>query len=151
MGNISEHISYNEATYSSTARQFNIKNAPNECQLANMKLVAEKVFEPLRKYMGQPIKVTSFFRSKKLNIKIGGSATSQHCEGKAMDLDTDNGRNKEMFDYIKDNLDFDQLIYEFGTDENPEWVHVSYSATGNRREVLRAKKVGFQTKYFFYK
>lgn len=149
MENISAHISYKEATESSTARQFLIKNVPNECQLANMKLVAEKVFEPLRAFMGQPIRVTSFFRSRKLNIKIGGSATSQHCEGKAIDLDTD-GRNKEMFDYIKDNLEFDQLIWEHGTDTNPEWVHVSFSASGNRRDVLKAKRIGFRTVYSKY-
>ena len=97
-----------------------------------MKLVSEKVFEPLRKWVGGPIKINSFFRCYKLNKAIGGSKTSQHMSGQAMDIDDTFGckTNAEMFNYIKDNLDFDQMIWEFGDDDNPDWVHISYVSPG---------------------
>ncbi len=100
--------------------------------------------------MGGPIKINSFFRSAELNKAIGGSSKSQHCQGRAIDLDDVYGHktNAEMFNYIKNNLDFDQLIWEFGNDENPNWVHVSYvSEDGNRRRCLKAEKVNGKTTY----
>jgi hypothetical protein len=115
-----------------------------------MKTIAEKVFEPLRKWVGGPIAINSFYRSPKLNSAIGGSTTSQHCIGCALDLDDNYGHktNAEMYEYIKDNLDFDQIIWEFGTDENPDWVHVSYvSEDANRRRCLQAYKENGKTKY----
>ena len=115
-----------------------------------MVAVAENVFEPLRKWVGGPIKINSFFRSPELNKAIGGSSKSQHCEGRAIDIDDVYGHksNAEMFNYIKNNLDFDQLIWEFGTDDNPDWVHVSYvSVDGNRRRCLKAEKVNNKTTY----
>ena len=147
---ISKHISYKEATYSRTATRLNIDNKPNDEQLKNMKLIAEEVFEPLRMWVGGPIKINSFFRSPKLNKAIGGSTKSQHCHGQAIDLDDTFGRatNAEMFEFIKKYLDFDQIIWEFGDDENPDWVHVSYvSPDQNRNRCLKAYKKSGKTNY----
>lgn len=155
MDKISDHISYNEATRSNTAERYNIDNTPNEEQLEAMKLVAEKCFEPVRKHHGKPIFISSFFRSIELNKKIGGSGSSQHCKGEAIDIDADifkNGiSNADIFNYIKDNCEWDQMIWEFGTDENPSWVHVSYTnKRKNRKQILKAIKINGKTKYISY-
>tara|TARA_R110002012_G_scaffold112678_1_gene258470 strand:+ start:145 stop:606 length:462 start_codon:yes stop_codon:yes gene_type:complete len=150
MSKISNHISYKEGTYSNTAIRRGIDNIPNEEQLANMRLIADKVFEPLRTYVNGPIKINSFFRSSELNTAIGGSSKSQHCHGQAIDLDDTFGykTNAEMYHYIKENLDFDQIIWEFGDEDNPNWVHVSYvSEDENRNRCLLAYKEGRKTKY----
>ena len=147
---ISKHISYKEGVYSTTATRRGIDNDPNDEQLANMELIAEKVFEPLREYVGGPIKINSFFRSVKLNKAIGGSSKSQHCKGQAIDIDDTFGvvANSDMYNYIKNNLDFDQLIWEFGDDESPNWVHVSYvSKEDNRNRCLKAYKEQGKSKY----
>ena len=147
---ISEHISYKEGVYSTTATRRGIDNTPNDEQLNNMETIAEKVFEPLREWVGGAIKINSFFRSVKLNKAIGGSSKSQHCKGQAIDIDDTYGvvANSEMYHYIKDNLDFDQLIWEFGDDDNPNWVHVSYvSEDSNRRRCLKAYKEQGRSKY----
>ena len=144
--NISKHITYDEATVSSKAKELKINNDPNSKQLVNMKLLAENIFEKVREHFDTPIYISSFFRSSKLNTKIKGSSTSQHCAnvGAAMDIDADVYKgvtNSEIFNYILENLNFDQLIWEFGNDENPDWVHVSYvSDILNRKEVLKAYK-----------
>ena len=147
---ISKHISYKEGVYSNTAIRRGIDNDPNEEQLENMKLIADEVFEPLRVWVGGPIKINSFFRSPELNTAIGGSATSQHCKGQAMDIDDTFGKatNAEMYHWIKENLDFDQMIWEFGDDDNPNWVHISYvSEDENRNRCLKAYKEKGKTKY----
>ena len=147
---ISKHISYKEGVYSTTALRRNIENKPNEEQLANMKLIGEKIFEPLREYVGGPIKINSFFRGADLNKAIGGSTRSQHCKGQAMDIDDTFGykTNAQMYSFIKENLDFDQMIWEFGDDDNPNWVHVSYvSPDKNRKVCLKAYKENNKTKY----
>jgi len=147
---ISKHISYKEGIHSITAIRKGITNEPNEEQLANMKLVAEKVFEPLRVFINGPIKVNSFFRSPDLNKTIGGSTKSQHCKGQAIDIDDTYGRatNAEMYWWIKENLDFDQMIWEFGNNDNPDWVHVSYvSPDKNRNRCLKAYREDGKTKY----
>ena len=144
--NISKHITYDEATVSSKAKELKINNDPNSKQLINMKLLAENIFEKVREHFDTPIYISSFFRSSKLNTKLKGSSTSQHCAnvGAAMDIDADVYKgvtNSEIFNYILENLNFDQLIWEFGNDENPDWVHVSYvSDLLNRKEVLKAYK-----------
>ena len=153
MTKISKHISYKEATRSITALRLGIDNTPFEYELGNMKAVAENIFEPLRLWVGGAIKVTSFFRSEKLNQAIGGSEFSQHCQGRAIDIDDVYGykTNAEMFEYIKDNLDFDTIIWEFGTDDNPDWIHVSYvSNERNRGRVLKAIKENGKNKYLKY-
>ena len=150
MERISDHITFKEATYSYTAKRKDIDNTPSDYAITNMVGVAQNIFEPLRKWVGGPIKVTSFFRSEELNKAIGGSTSSQHCEGRAMDIDDVYGHktNAEMFEYIKNNLDFDQLIWEFGTDENPNWLHISYvSPDENRMRCLKATKINGKTSY----
>ena len=147
---ISEHISYKEGMYSNTATRRGIDNDPTDDQLHFMEIIAEEVFEPLREYVGGPIKINSFYRSPELNTAIGGSKTSQHCKGQAMDIDDTFGKmtNAEMYHWIKENLDFDQMIWEFGDDDNPNWVHVSYvSADKNRNRCLKAYKEKGKTKY----
>lgn len=149
MSTISAHISLTEATFSQTAESFGIKNLPNMEELHNMKLLAEKVFEPLRAHFGEPIRINSFYRSIELNRKVGGSTTSQNCRGQAMDISRIKltYTNADLFRYIRDHLQFDQLIWEFGTSEEPDWVHVSYSEDGNRHQVLRSFKQGKDTIY----
>ena len=147
---ISKHISYKEGVYSRTALRRGIKNNPNAEQMENMVAIAKEVFEPLRMWVGGPIKINSFFRSPELNKAIGGSGKSQHCQGQAIDLDDTFGRatNAEMFEFIKENLDFDQMIWEFGDEDNPDWVHVSYvSEDKNRNRCLQAYKENGRTKY----
>jgi hypothetical protein len=146
---ISEHISNKEAYGSPTAKRLNIENIPNDDQLRNMQRVAFKVFEPLRNHFGKPIKIESFFRSYELNKAIGGSPNSQHMKGEAIDIDDDFGyvSNYDMFYWIAENLNFDQLIYEFGNKHNPAWVHVSLKESGNRKKISIAFKSNGYTKY----
>jgi zinc D-Ala-D-Ala carboxypeptidase len=136
MENISKHISFTEATQSPTATKLGINNVPEKTQLEAMKLVAEKCFEPLRLWYGKPIKVNSFYRSDLLNRAVKGSLTSQHKKGEAIDIDAGSKEeNKKLFEWIKANLVFDQVINEY----NYSWVHVSYSKTKNRKQILVIK------------
>jgi|TARA_R110002012_G_scaffold180682_1_gene346560 hypothetical protein len=147
---ISDHITYAEAIHSNTAKRKSIDNTPSQIQVDAMKLLAEKVFEPLRKWVGGPIKVNSFFRSEALNEAIGGVSSSQHCKGQAIDIDDVYGRktNADMYHWIQMNLDYDQMIWEFGTDMQPNWIHVSYvSEEKNRNKCLKAYKEHGRTKY----
>jgi len=133
---ISEHISYNEATLSPKAIRNGIKNEPNDIQLENMKLVAEMCFEPLREWYGKPIRINSFFRCEALNKLVKGSKTSDHMEGKSIDMDAGSiEENKKIFNWCKDNLDFKQLINEY----NYSWVHISYDLKNNRNQILVIK------------
>tara|TARA_B100001094_G_C18196390_1_gene811677 strand:+ start:14821 stop:15501 length:681 start_codon:yes stop_codon:yes gene_type:complete len=151
MTKISDHVSYKEGIYSRTALRRGIDNTPGPDQLKCMMEIAENVFEPLREWVGGPIKINSFFRGKKLNTAIGGSKTSQHMKGQAMDIDDTFGHktNAEMYHYIKNNLLFDQMIWEFGDDNNPNWIHVSFvTHRKNRRKLTVAYKDEFgKTKY----
>ena len=150
---ISKHISEKEATKSVTALRLGIDNTPNGDAIINMKLLAEMVIEPLREWVGGTIKINSMYRSPALNEAIGGSSRSQHCcKGGAAAIDIDDiyghKTNKEMFDWIRDNLSYDQMIYEFGNEENPDWVHVSYvSEDKNRNRILKAVRDDGKTKY----
>ena len=147
---ISEHISYKEGVYSITATRRGIDNTPNDEQLKNMELIADEMFEPLRTYVGGPIKINSFFRCPELNTAIGGSGKSQHCKGQAIDIDDTFGRmtNAEMYHWIKEHLEFDQMIWEFGDDDNPDWVHISFvSDKDNRNRCLKAYREKGKTKY----
>ena len=133
---ISKHISDREGVYSTTATRKGLANKPDQFQLANMKLLAEKVFEPLREWVGGPIRINSFFRCKALNKAIG--IDDGGCKK----------TNAEMYEWIKENLDFDQMIWEFGDEKNPNWVHVSYvSPEENRNRCLKAFKHHGKTKY----
>ena len=150
MKKISDNVSYKEGVYSITADRLGLENKPNEEQLANMKEIAEKVFQPLREWVNGPIKINSFYRSPELNKAIGGSTKSQHCKGQAIDIDDTFGHatNAEMYYWIQQNLDFDQMIWEFGNDKNPNWVHISYvSPENNRNRCLKAYRESGKTKY----
>jgi hypothetical protein len=148
---LSQHLDLSEVTRSESAKRNQISNMPTGEHIANFMILAEIVFEPIREHFGVPIHISSGYRSKELNAKIGGSASSQHCKGQAIDIDMDgstNGvTNKMVYDYIKDNLKFDQLIWEFGDDTNPDWVHVSYNEGKNRNQKLKAIKSNGKTSY----
>ena len=147
---LSKNLSLAEVIRSETAKRKGVSNMPTEAHIANFKLLAEKVFQPIRDHFGVPIRISSGYRSAALNKAIGGSLSSQHCQGEAIDIDMDGTSitNAAIFNYIKDNLEFDQLIWEFGTDANPDWVHVSYESTGKqRKQILKAVKAGSATKY----
>lgn len=143
---ISNNLSLAEVIKSNTAIKNGIDNSPTEEHLENLKTIAEKVFQPIREHFNVPIGVSSAYRSIKLNNVIGGSSYSQHCFGEALDLDADifgKVTNKQIFEFIKDNLEFDQLIEEF----NYSWIHVSYKKEGNRKMILKAVKENGRTKY----
>jgi len=142
MKKISKHITYKEATHSNYAKQYKIANKPSSEDIENMELLAEKVFEPLREWVEAPIRVNSMFRSLELNSALKGAPRSSHMKGQAFDITSMGGKtNLEMFHYIKSNLDFDQLIWEYGNE--PVWLHVSYvNETENRGQVLVIKKSG---------
>jgi hypothetical protein len=141
---------------SETAKRRGINNTPSGEHLENFKKLAENVFEPIREHFAVPIHISSGYRSKELNAAIGGASSSQHCQGEAIDIDMDGSpsgvSNADVFKYIKDHLNFDQLIWEFGSDNNPDWVHVSYESTGKqRKQILKAVKAGGKTSYVPFK
>jgi zinc D-Ala-D-Ala carboxypeptidase len=152
MSKISEHLDLSEVIRSETAKRLGVSNTPTPEHIENFKKLAENVFEKIRNNFRVPIHISSGYRSVELNRAIKGSSSSQHCKGEAIDIDMDgssNGvTNRMVFDYIIKNLDFDQLIWEFGTSENPDWVHVSYSSSGNqRKQVLKAVRGANGTTY----
>ena len=139
---LSENLSVAEFSASNTAKRKGIDNTPKDAHLEAAKELAKHIFQPLREHFAKPIWLSSGYRSEALNKAIGGSKTSQHCKGEAMDIDMDGKggpTNAEIFNYIKENLNFDQLIWEFGTKTSPDWVHVSYKKGGPQRgQILRA-------------
>ncbi len=149
--NLSKNLTLAEVTKSATAKRRGISNDPTIEHLENLKALAENVFQPIRDYFAVPVTISSGYRSLELNKAIGGSLVSQHCKGEAIDIDCSPHSglsNREVFDYIREHLTFDQLIYEFGNDSDPDWVHVSYKRSGrNRGEVLRAFRIGGKTRY----
>lgn len=152
---LSEHLDLSEVIRSESAKRNGLSNMPIDLHIANLKLLAENIFQPIRNNFRCPIHISSAYRSIELNRAIKGSLTSQHCTGEAIDIDMDgtpNGvSNKMIFNFIKDSLEFDQLIWEFGTNENPDWVHVSYESTGKqRKQVLKAIRVNGKTQYKNY-
>lgn len=152
---LSNYVSLAEVTKSDTARRKGISNEPTPEHLENLKIICVEVFDKVRTHFGVPLFISSGYRSEALNKAIKGSRTSDHSLGRALDLDQDfrgNGvTNMEVFEFIKDNLEFDQLIYEFGTTKNPDWVHVGYRKGANRKQVLVAYKEGTKTKYKAFK
>lgn len=143
---LTENFSLHEMTNSVTAVKRGISNMPTPEHIENLKALCENVLEPIRKLMGCPIKITSGYRSGQLNSYIGGASSSQHMFGQAVDIDL-NEKNAELYNAIVNNLDFDQIIWEFGTDENPDWVHVSYAEGKNRKKCLKAVKQNGKTVY----
>lgn len=151
---LSKNLSLAEMIRSESAKRAGINNMPTKEHLESMKVLAEKIFQPIRDYFKRPIHLSSGYRSAALNASIkGASKTSQHSKGEAIDIDMDGTEitNKQVFDYIKDNLEFDQLIWEFGTDNNPAWVHVSFNSKGRqRKQILKATKKNGKTVYSTY-
>jgi hypothetical protein len=145
---ISEHFSLAELCNSASAKRHGISNVADDKSIKNLTILAENILEPIRKHFEQPIHISSGYRCAALNKKVGGSKTSQHLIGQAVDIDNDNTEisNAEIFNFIKDNLKYDQLIWEFGNDENPDWVHVSFS-NKPRKQILKAYKDGLSTVY----
>jgi hypothetical protein len=148
--NLSKHFTLAEMTRSLTASRKGIDNTPGPQEIQNLIDLCENVLEPLRKYLGQPLPISSGYRSPDLNKAIGGASrngkqTSQHCYGQAVDIVVE-GRNAEIFRYLK-NLDVDQVIWEFGTDQEPAWIHVSYNKGKNRNNYLKAVKRNGKTQY----
>ena len=151
---LSNHVSLAEFCHSDTAKRRGIDNTIKDpAHLASAKLLCEKIFQPIREHFGVPIYISSGYRSAALNRAVRGSSSSRHCKAEAMDIDADRyGKvtNKEIFDYIREHLEWDQMIWEFGNDSQPDWVHVSFKATGNRRQILKAIKEGASTEYVKY-
>lgn len=126
-----KHFTLAELTYSDTAQARRINNQPNRAQSDSLVALTENVLDPLRERYGRPIQVNSGFRGSALNRAVGGAATSQHLKGEAADITVGSrSGNKQLFDIIRKELDFDQLINE----QNYSWVHVSYRADGRNRE-----------------
>ncbi len=145
---ISKHLELAELTRSESAKRLGISNMPTAEHIENLKLLAENIFEPIREHFKRPIYISSGYRSQALNAAIGGSLNSQHNRGMAIDIDMDGTelKNSAIFEYAK-TLPFDQLIWEFGTKDNPDWVHISYSPL-HRRQILYAKKEYGKTIYY---
>jgi hypothetical protein len=150
---LSTNLSLAEVTRSETAKRRGISNMPTPEHIENFKKLAINIFQPIREHFGKPIIISSGYRSAELNKAIGGSLSSQHCSGEAIDIDMDGTdiTNAQIFNYIKENLNFDQMIWEFGTDTNPDWVHVSFASNrSQRKQILVAKKVNGKTTYTPY-
>lgn len=157
MTQLSKNLTLQEVTRSNTAKRLGILNNPTDIHLKNLKLIAENIFQKIRDHFGKPINISSGYRSAALNEATPGSSpTSQHATGEALDIDMDsmnNGvSNRMIFDYIKDNLKFDQLIAEYPEKGNPSWVHVSYSSDGKQRnQILVCKRKNGRPNYTPFK
>jgi len=142
---LGKYFSLSEMVKSQTAIRKGIDNLPNDEQIEALIELVENVLDPVREHFGRPVTVNSGFRGKKLNKAIGGSKSSQHCKGEAADIEIPGVSNPEVAEWIKNNLDFDQLILEFHTSGIPDsgWVHVSWrSSKKNRKQVLTIDKTG---------
>lgn len=145
--NLSKHVTRSEFERSETAINRGINNSMNEFEIERAKLLCENCFEPIRAKVGAPIRINSGFRSGALNRAIGGSTTSQHSLGEAMDLDL---HDRDLFEWIIDNVEFDQLIFEGGTTDRADWFHISYRKGRLRKQVLRMTKKGGKSTYTPY-
>lgn len=145
--NLSKHVTRSEFERSETAINRGINNSMNEWEIERAKLLCENCFEPIRAKVGAPIRINSGFRSGALNRAIGGSTTSQHSLGEAMDLDL---HDRDLFEWIIDNVEFDQLIFEGGTTDRADWFHISYRKGRLRKQVLRMTKKGGKSTYTPY-
>ena len=145
--NLSRHVTIQEFSYSPTAIKKGIHNVMNSIQVNNAIQLCENVFEPIRKHLNAPIKITSGFRCEQLNKLIGGAYGSQHTKGEAFDLDI---TDRNVFDWIVDNIEVDQAIFEYGDNNNANWFHISYRKGNNRNQFLRAIKVAGKTQYIKY-
>ena len=148
--NLTKNFSLNELTKSQTAERKGIDNTPSTEHQENLKRLCETILQRIRDHFGQVVSVSSGYRSPELCVAIGSSTQSQHAKGQASDFEIFGVSNKELADYIDQNLDYDQLILEYwkGEDEpNSGWVHCSFNTQGNRKQYLRAYKENGSTKY----
>jgi zinc D-Ala-D-Ala carboxypeptidase len=147
--NLTKNFTLEEMTKSETALRYDIDNTPNEQEISSMKLLAEKVLQPVRDHFGKGVKVNSGFRNQDVNQKVGGSRNSDHIRGQACDIEIPGVPNAELAEWIKDNLEYNQLILEFYTPGVPDsgWVHVSYIPEDNKKQVLTATKKDGKTVY----
>jgi hypothetical protein len=147
--NLTKNFTLEEMIKSETALRHDMDNTPGENEIGNLKLLCEKVLQPVRDHFGKGVKVNSGFRHPDVNAKVGGSRTSDHTRGQASDIEIPGVPNAELAEWIKDNLEFRQLILEFYTPGVPDsgWVHVSYVAEDNKKEVLTATKKDGKTVY----
>jgi hypothetical protein len=146
---LSENLELSEVIRSESAKRLGVNNTPTKEHIENLKALAENIFQPIRDHFGVPIRISSGYRSAALNSKIGGAKKSDHLVGRAIDIDQDGTSitNAQVFDFIKNNLKFSQLIWEFGTDKNPDWVHVSYDPKNLKCQILKAIKQNGKTVY----
>jgi hypothetical protein len=154
MKTLSKHVTMEEFCYSPTAIKKGINNSMGLIAIDKAMQLCENVFEPIRKHVGKPIKISSGFRCEQLNKLIGGAlnktgaSISQHTKGEAFDLEL---TDRKLFDWIIKNVEADQYIYEFGNDAHANWFHISYRKGNNRKQALRAIKIGGKTQYIPYK
>ncbi len=144
---LSPHFTLAELTKSQTAIRRGIRNVPNAGQVNNLKRLAKGILEPLREHFGRPFSPSSGFRSQALNVAIGSKSTSRHTYGEAVDFELPGIPNRDVAEWIRDNLDFDQLILEFHDPDDPMsgWVHVSLKEKNNRHQVLTINYTGVWT------
>ena len=149
---LSKYMTLEEATRSRTASRNGIDNQPTKFHYENMRFVADNIFDKVREFVGSPVTCSSFYRSKQLNSLVGGSSTSFHTLGAAIDLRLLGGSKTyaEVFEYIRVNLKFSELIWEYGNDEEPDWVHVAYASGDERAKVKKVQKVNGENVWFRY-
>ena len=147
--NLTKNFSISELTKSQTAERKGIDNTPSPTHRENLKSLCTSILQPIRDHFGRVVSVSSGYRSVDLCVAIGSSTGSQHAKGEAADFEIFGISNKELADYINENLDYDQLILEYWKEEDPNsgWVHCSYKSDGNRKQYLRAYKENGSTKY----
>jgi len=146
---LSKNFTLGELTKSQTAIRRSIDNTPSAAATNYLQGLVDNVLQPVRDHFKKPVDISSGYRSPQLNVAIGGSSTSHHCLGMAADFEIMGMDNKELAQWVRDNLKFTQLILEFYTDGDPNsgWVHVGYDPVDLKCEVLRARKVNGKTIY----
>lgn len=149
MTQLTRNFSLHELTKSETALRYDMENNPGPAEAANLTELAGKVLQPIRDHYAKGVKINSGFRHPEVNAKVGGSKTSDHCKGQAADIEIPGVPNAELAEWIKDNLEFRQLILEFYTPGIPDsgWVHVSFVDGDNKKQVMTATKQGGKTVY----
>ena len=147
--NLTKNFTLSEMTKSETALRFSMGNHPGETELENLKILCEKVLQPVRDHYGKGVKVNSGFRHPLVNAKVGGSSRSEHCKGMAADIEIPGVPNADLAEWIRDNLNYTQLILEFYTPGIPDsgWVHVSYNQHDLKKQVLTAMSKDGKTQY----
>lgn len=147
--NLTANFSLHEMTKSETALRMGLDNTPGEAEIENLRLLCEKVLQPIRDHYGKGVKVNSAYRSPESNSAVGGSKTSDHCKGMAADIEIPGVANADLAQWIMDNLEYTQLILEFYTPGVPDsgWVHVSFDPAQLKKQELTATKVAGKTQY----